>query len=137
MLDELGIGVTAYGVLSRGLLSGSKPAGPGDFRAHLPRFRGENLERNRPLLEALERLAAEKGITPSQLAIAWVLAKSRSLVPVIGARTRKQLEESLGALGVELSAGELARIEEAVPASEVAGTRYGEDQMRMLDSERT
>jgi aryl-alcohol dehydrogenase-like predicted oxidoreductase len=137
VLDELGIGVTAYGVLSRGLLSGSKPAGPGDFRAHLPRFRGENLERNRPLIEALERLAAEKGITPSQLAIAWVLAKSGSMVPVIGARTRKQLEESLGALRVELSAGDLARIEEAVPASEVAGTRYDEHQMRMLDSERT
>lgn len=137
VLDELGIGVTAYGVLSRGLLSGSKPAGPGDFRAHLPRFRGENLERNRPLLEALERLAAEKGITPSQLAIAWVLAKSGSIVPVIGARTRKQLEESLGAVGVTLSAAELARIEEAVPASEVAGTRYDEHQMRMLDSERT
>jgi aryl-alcohol dehydrogenase-like predicted oxidoreductase len=137
LLDELGIGVTAYGVLSRGLLSGSKPAGPGDFRAHLPRFRGENLERNRPLIEALERLAAEKGITPTQLAIAWVLAKSRSIVPVIGARTRRQLDESLGALHVELSAEELARVEEAVPASEVAGTRYDEHQMRMLDSERS
>jgi aryl-alcohol dehydrogenase-like predicted oxidoreductase len=137
LLDELGIGVTAYGVLSRGLLSGSKPAGPGDFRAHLPRFRGENLERNRPLIGALERLAAEKGITPTQLAIAWVLAKSRSIVPVIGARTRKQLEESLGALDVELSPEELARLEEAVPASEVAGTRYDEHQMRMLDSERS
>jgi aryl-alcohol dehydrogenase-like predicted oxidoreductase len=136
LLDELGIGVTAYGVLSRGLLSGSKPAGPGDFRAHLPRFRGENLERNRPLIEALERLAAEKGVTSSQLAIAWVLAKSGSIVPVIGARTRKQLEESLGALDVELSPEELARVEEAVPASEVAGTRYDEHQMRMLDSER-
>ncbi|MES1242615.1 MAG: aldo/keto reductase [Acidobacteriota bacterium] len=135
-LDELGIGVTAYGVLSRGLLSGSKPAGAGDFRAHLPRFRGENLERNRPLIEALERLAAEKGITASQLAIAWVLAKSGNIVPVIGARTCKQLEESLGALDVTLSAGELARIEEAVPASGVAGTRYDEHQMRMLDSER-
>ena len=94
-------------------------------------------DRNRPLIEALEKMAAEKGITPSQLAIAWVLAKSRSIVPVIGARTRKQLEESLGALGVGLSAGELARVEEAVPASEVAGTRYDEHQMRMLDSERT
>jgi aryl-alcohol dehydrogenase-like predicted oxidoreductase len=137
LLDELGIGVTAYGVLSRGLLSGSKPAGPGDFRAHLPRFRGENLERNQPLIEALERLAVEKGITPTQLAIAWVLAKGKNTVPVIGARTRRQLEESLGALGVELSPEDLARIEEAVPASEVAGTRYDEHQMRMLDSERS
>jgi aryl-alcohol dehydrogenase-like predicted oxidoreductase len=134
-LAELGIGVTAYGVLSRGLLSGSKPAGPGDFRAHLPRFTGKNRERNQILVEALEKLAAEKGVTPTQLAIAWVLAKDRSIVPVIGARTRAQLTESLGALAVHLSPEDLARIETAVPASEVAGSRYGEPQMRMLDSE--
>jgi aryl-alcohol dehydrogenase-like predicted oxidoreductase len=136
LLAELGIGVTAYGVLSRGLLSGSKPTAPGDYRAHLPRFQGENGERNRRLVEALEALAAEKGVTPTQLAIAWVLAKGKNIVPVIGARTRKQLEESLGALQVHLSPEDLARIEEAVPASAVAGTRYGEEQMRMLDSER-
>jgi aryl-alcohol dehydrogenase-like predicted oxidoreductase len=136
LLDELGIAVTAYGVLSRGLLSGSKPSAKGDFRAFLPRFRGENGERNRLLVEALERLAAEKGISPTQLAIAWVLAKGKSLVPVIGARTRAQLTESLGALGVDLSADDLARIEETVPASAVAGTRYDAHQMRMLDSEK-
>jgi aryl-alcohol dehydrogenase-like predicted oxidoreductase len=135
-LAELGIGVTAYGVLSRGLLSGSAVAGPGDFRAWLPRFKGENRERNERLVEALRTLAAEKGITPSQLAIAWVLAKGKSIVPVIGARKRTQLEESLGALRVELSPEDLARIEEAVPASAVAGTRYDEHQMRALDSER-
>jgi aryl-alcohol dehydrogenase-like predicted oxidoreductase len=135
-LRELGIGVTAYGVLSRGLLSGSKPAGPGDFRAHLPRFTGENRERNERLVEELSNLAAEKGITASQLAIAWVLAKGETLVPVIGSRTRKQLEESLGALEVNLSPEDLARIEETVPAEAVAGTRYAEPQMRMLDSER-
>ena len=136
LLAELGIGVTAYGVLSRGLLSGSRPAAQGDFRAHLPRFSGENRERNQRLVEALEKLAAEKGVRPAQLAIAWVLAKGEHIVPVVGARTRTQLTESLGALGIELSPADLARIEEAVPASAIAGTRYDQNQMRMLDSER-
>jgi aryl-alcohol dehydrogenase-like predicted oxidoreductase len=134
LLAELGIGVTAYGVLSRGLLSGSRPAARGDLRAHLPRFRGENAEQNRRLVEELQALAAERGVRPAQLAIAWVLAKGESIVPVIGARTRAQLAESLGALEVELSAADVARIEAALPA--VAGTRYDENQMRMLDSER-
>ena len=136
LLDELAIGVTAYGVLSRGLLSGSIPTAPNDLRAHLPRFTGENLTRNRKLVETLAALAAEKGQRPSQLAIAWVLAKGKNIVPVIGARTRTQLEESLAALRIDLSPEELARIEEAIPASGVAGTRYGEQQMGMLDSER-
>jgi aryl-alcohol dehydrogenase-like predicted oxidoreductase len=136
VLEELGIGVTAYGVLSRGLLSGSKPAGGGDFRAHLPRFTGENLLQNEKIVEELRRLAAEKGITPAQLAIAWVLAKGQRIVPVIGARTRKQLCESLAAVQVKLDAADLARIEERIPASAIAGTRYDERQMRMLDSER-
>jgi aryl-alcohol dehydrogenase-like predicted oxidoreductase len=134
VLRELGIAVTAYGVLSRGLLSGSKPTAQGDYRAHLPRFTGENAERNRAVVETLEALAAEKGVTPTQLAIAWVLAKDKMIVPVIGARTRKQLAESLGALQVSLTLDDLARIEGAIPA--VAGTRYGAEQMRMLDSER-
>ena len=136
VLEELGIGVTAYGVLSRGLLSGSKPAGEGDIRAHFPRFSGENLRQNEKTIEELKQLAAEKGLTPAQLAIAWVLAKGRRIVPVIGARTRKQLSESLAALRVRLSAAEMARIEESIPPSAIAGTRYDERQMRMLDSER-
>jgi aryl-alcohol dehydrogenase-like predicted oxidoreductase len=136
LLQELGIGATAYGVLSRGLLSGSRPSAPTDFRAYLPRFSGDNRERNTQLIEVLRRIAAGKGLAPSQLAIAWVLAKGRSIVPVIGARTRAQLSESLGALQVTLSPAELSEIEEAVPASAVAGTRYDEHQMRMLDSER-
>jgi aryl-alcohol dehydrogenase-like predicted oxidoreductase len=136
LLAELGIGVTAYGVLSRGLLSGSQPAAKGDFRAYLPRFTGENRERNQRLVEELENLAAEKGLRPAQLAIAWVLAKGDSIVPVIGARKRSQLEESLGALQVDLSPADLARIEQSIPATAVAGTRYDEHQMRMLDSER-
>jgi aryl-alcohol dehydrogenase-like predicted oxidoreductase len=136
LLEELGIGVTAYGVLSRGLLSGSRPSARTDFRAHLPRFSGDNRERNSQLIEVLRRIAAGKGLAPSQLAIAWVLAKGQSIVPVIGARTRAQLSESLGALQVTLSPAELSEIEEGVPASAVAGTRYDEHQMRMLDSER-
>jgi aryl-alcohol dehydrogenase-like predicted oxidoreductase len=136
VLDELAIGVTAYGVLSRGLLSGSIPAVKSDFRAHLPRFKGENLARNWRLLDVLKDLAAEQGLRPAQLAIAWVLAKRKNIVPVIGARTRTQLAESLDAVRVQLSAADLVRIEEAVPASAVAGTRYDEIQMKMLDSER-
>ncbi|HEV8715493.1 MAG TPA: aldo/keto reductase [Candidatus Binatia bacterium] len=136
VLKELGIGVTAYGVLSRGLLSGSVPASQGDFRAYLPRFRGENLARNQHLVQVLKALSAEKEIRPSQLAIAWVLAKGKSIVPVIGARTRTQLAESLAALHVQLSPTELGRIEEAIPASAVAGTRYDEHHMKTLDSER-
>jgi aryl-alcohol dehydrogenase-like predicted oxidoreductase len=136
VLVELGIGVTAYGVLSRGLLSGSKPASQSDFRAHLPRFTGENRERNERLIEALQKLAAEKGVSASQLAIAWVLAKSPTVVPLVGARTRTQLAESLGALEVALSRADVSRIEEAVPASGVAGSRYDAQQMRILDSER-
>jgi aryl-alcohol dehydrogenase-like predicted oxidoreductase len=136
LLKELGIGVTAYGVLSRGLLSSSKPAAQGDFRAHLPRFSGENFSRNEKLVETLKQLASEKGLQAAQLAIAWVLAQGQFIIPVIGARTRKQLAESLAALQVKLTADELARIEESIPASAIAGTRYDERQMSVLDSER-
>jgi aryl-alcohol dehydrogenase-like predicted oxidoreductase len=135
-LVELGIGVTAYGVLSRGLLSGSKPSSHGDFRAYLPRFSGANRVQNDELVARLQTLAHDKGVTGSQIAIAWVLAKGPTIVPVIGARTRAQLTESLGALDIDLSPADVARIEEAVPADAVAGTRYGEDQMRILDSEK-
>jgi aryl-alcohol dehydrogenase-like predicted oxidoreductase len=135
-LAELGIGVTAYGVLSRGLLSGSRPKTEGDFRAYLPRFASENRSHNDRLVEKLAALAAGHGVSPSQLAIAWVLAKGASIVPVIGARTRGQLEESLGALDVALSPNDLARIEAAIPPDAVAGTRYDAHQMRALDSER-
>jgi len=135
-LAELGIGMTAYGVLSRGLLAGSRPQGAGDFRAHLPRFRGENLEKNQRLVDALAAIAGEKGVTTSQLAIAWVLARGEGIVPLIGSRTRAQLDESLGALDLQLDADDLARIEAAVPADAVAGERYDPHQMRALDSER-
>jgi aryl-alcohol dehydrogenase-like predicted oxidoreductase len=136
VLEELGVGATTYGALSRGLLSGSQPAAAGDFRAYLPRFTGDNLARNRQLVERLGAVASAKGITTAQLALAWVMAKGSFIVPVIGARTRPQLAESLGALDVKLSAEEIAQIEAAVPADAVAGTRYDEHQMRMLDSEK-
>ncbi|MBD1835399.1 aldo/keto reductase [Cyanobacteria bacterium FACHB-472] len=136
LLEELGIGVTAYGVLSRGLLSGSVPTAPNDFRAHLPRFSSENLAQNQRLMEQLQQIAAEKGVSPSQLAIAWVLAKGKNIVPVIGARKPTQLAESLAAVHVQLSLEDLTRIEAVIPASAVAGSRYDEQQMKMLDSER-
>ncbi len=136
VLQQLGIGITAYGILSRGLIGGSRPGGAGDVRAHLPRFGAENLQRNRALLAPLEQLAAEKGLPVAQLAIAWVLSQTPSMIAVIGARTRDQLAQSLAATRLQLSAAELQRIGAAVPAGAVAGERYGEQQMRMLDSER-
>lgn len=135
-LRGMGVGVTAYGVLSRGLLSGSKPAGPGDIRAHFPRFVGENLGQNAKLVEALERIARERNVTGPQLAIAWVRHQGADIVPLLGPRKREQLRDGLGALKIQLSAEELRRIAEAIPAASVAGTRYDERQMAMLDSER-
>ena len=140
VLAELGIATTTYGVLSRGLLTGSKPTGAGDFRAHLPRFTGDNGEKNRALASALARLAADRGIKPVQLAIAWVRAKGIAqhvtIVPTVGARTRAQLADALAGLDVTLTAAEVAALEAAVPATEVAGTRYGAPQMMALDSEK-
>jgi aryl-alcohol dehydrogenase-like predicted oxidoreductase len=136
VLSELGIGVTAYGVLSRGLLTSSSTGGPGDFRAHLPRFTGENLLKNQELAAALRSIAAEHGTTPVRLAIAWVLAQGANIVPLVGSRRREQLRDALGALNLTLSSEDLRRLAEAVPASQVAGTRYDARQMNMLDSER-
>ena len=136
VLEELGIKVTAYGVLSRGLLTGSTPKGPGDYRAHLPRFSGDNLAHNQRLADALRRLASERGATPAQLAIAWVRARKPYLIPTIGMRTRQQLDDALGALSITLTPAEIARLEDAVPAGAVAGTRYHAAQMTHLDSER-
>src|SRR5215471_12346112 len=107
-LRELGIAMTAYGVLSHGMLTSATPAGKGDIRAHMPRFSGGNAERNEPLVEALARIAAEKGVSSAQLAIAWVRAKGNAqnvaIIPTMGARTRKQLEDALSSLDVSLDA---------------------------------
>jgi aryl-alcohol dehydrogenase-like predicted oxidoreductase len=133
---DLGIAITAYGVLSRGLLTASPIAQTGDLRAHLPRFTGANREQNRSMVEALAAFAGEKGATPAQLAIAWVAAQGDDIVPVIGARTRAQLAESLGAMEVRLTPADLARLESICDPSRIAGTRYDAAQMRMLDSEK-
>ena len=139
-LRELGIGLTAYGVLSRGLLSGhwslDREIGNGDFRAALPRFHGENLAANLRLVEELGRVAAELGATTSQVAIAWVAAQGSDIVPLVGARRRDRLEESLRAAELTLSPEVLARIEAAIPAGSAAGGRYMDQQMHLLDSER-
>lgn len=139
VLRELGIGMTAYGVLSRGLISGhwDKDQGKakGDFRAGGPRFQGENVDKNLALVEALRKIADAKGVSVAQIAIAWAAAQGDDIVPLVGARTRARLSESLGALDVTLSAGDLAAIEQAVPKGAAAGTRYAEAQMAHLDSE--
>lgn len=136
VLEELGIAVTAYGILSRGLLAGSTNRGLGDIRNRFPRFNAENLAQNQKLVARLAEIASGKGITQSQLAIAWALAKSPSILPVIGARTRAQLAESLAALEVILTPAEITEIEAAIPPGAAAGTRYDAHQMQNLDSEK-
>jgi aryl-alcohol dehydrogenase-like predicted oxidoreductase len=135
---ELGVGVTAYGVLSRGLLStGTAEAiAAGDSRGRFPRFQGENLRRNLALVAALDRLAANRGVTTAQLAIAWVLSRGADIVPLIGTKRRDRLGDALAALELTLGPDELAEIEAAVPAAAVAGTRYDPAQMAALDSEK-
>jgi aryl-alcohol dehydrogenase-like predicted oxidoreductase len=137
---ELGIGITAYGVLSRGLLSGhwttDSGSSPADFRAHSPRFQGENLDRNLTLVEQLRKVAQDKGVTVAQLAIAWVAAQDELIVPLVGARRLDRLAEALGSLEVELTAADLASIEAAVPAGSASGERYAAAQLANLDSEK-
>ncbi|MEH2339888.1 aldo/keto reductase [Nostoc sp.] len=137
---ELGIAVTAYGVLSRGLLSGhwskERSEQAQDPRGHLPRFSGENLDRNLLLVEALRLIAQEHSATVAQVAIAWVLSRGNDIVPLIGARRRDRLNEALAALDLHLDEDDLARIEAAVPLDAVAGDRYAPEQMAMLDSEK-
>ncbi len=136
---ELGIGVTAYGVLSRGLLSGSWSPTAADPRARLPRFQAGNLESNLALVETLRQLADVRGATLTQLAIAWVLAQGRErgdIVALIGAKTQQRLAEALPAADIVLTEDDLAAIDLAVPTSAVAGERTGSAQLAQLDSER-
>jgi aryl-alcohol dehydrogenase-like predicted oxidoreductase len=137
---ELGIAVTAYGVLSRGLLSGHWSRGrdiaPGDFRRFAPRFSDENVDRNLALVEALRTVVEPTGATVAQAAIAWVLSRGDDIVPLVGARSRDRLAEALGALEVELTPDDIARIEQAIPRGSAAGDRYNAEQMAVLDSER-
>jgi aryl-alcohol dehydrogenase-like predicted oxidoreductase len=138
-LRELGIGLTAYGVLSRGLISGhwSKAReGDRDFRSINPRFQGENLDKNLQLVERLRELAHAKGVTVAQLAIAWVLGQGEDIVPLVGARKRERLDESLGALDIALGPLDVEQIKHTVPLGTAAGTRYNAYLMGDLDSER-
>jgi aryl-alcohol dehydrogenase-like predicted oxidoreductase len=138
---ELGIGVTAYGVLSRGLLSGhwspDRELGAHDFRTFSPRFQEENLRHNLALVESLREIARAKDATVAQLAIAWVLTRGADIVPLVGARRRDRLHEALGALAVELSDADLARIGDALPAGAAAGDRYPSFALAELDSEKS
>jgi len=134
----LGIGITAYGVLSRGLISGhwNREAASGDPRGRFPRFTSPNLEHNLSVVEALRVVADEKDVSVAQIAIAWVAAQGEDIVPLVGARRRDSLSESLGACGLTLTADDLARIEAAVPPGAGAGQRYAPQMMKELDSER-
>ena len=134
----LGIGVTAYSVLSRGILGGSVPAAgtKGDIRAtRMPRYQSGNVEQNLRLVEALRQIGKENGASAAQLAIAWVRSRGADIVPVIGARRVAQLKEAVGALDIKLDAADLERIEAAVSPQLTAGTRYDAPQMAHLDSE--
>lgn len=137
---EIGIGITAYGVLARGLLSGhwsrERRLSPGDFRSVAPRFSGENLDHNLALVEALRAIAEAKGVTVALIAIAWVLSRGSDIVPLVGARRRDRLNEARGSLALTLTPADLAQIERAVPAGAAAGDRYPAVSMARLDSER-
>ncbi|MCU1657487.1 MAG: aldo/keto reductase [Pseudonocardiales bacterium] len=135
---ELGIGITAYGVLSRGLIADSAPEtfAPTDFRAHSPRFQGDNLTHNRGLVQRLQPIAARHGLTVAQLAIAWALAKGEDIVPLVGTRRRSRLAEAMAAAAVELDDVSVAEIEAFVPPGAAAGERYAPAQLAQLDSER-
>jgi aryl-alcohol dehydrogenase-like predicted oxidoreductase len=139
-LRELGISMTAYGVFSRGLLTGSVPsresAAQGDIRGHFPRFQGQNLERNQQMIARLQAIARRHGVSVAQLALGWIMTKGNDVIPLPGARRREQLTEALEALKHSFSADEIAEIELAVPEESVAGDRYAAEQMAVLDSER-
>ncbi len=135
-LSELGISATLYGVLSRGLLSGSTPAGPRDFRAHMPRFAGDHRTKNQDAVASLHGFARERGMTPTQLAVAWVLARQPALVPIVGVKTPAQLHDLLGALDRTLGPDDLTALEAIFPTGAIGGDRYPAEQMRHLDSER-
>jgi pyridoxine 4-dehydrogenase len=135
-LRELGVGVTAYGVLSRGLISTATVEGKTKEHPFFPRFKGENLTRNEALVRALADIAKKRGVTVAQLAIAWALGRGDDIVPLVGARKRERLTEALGALAIRLSDEEQRAIDAVAPEGAIAGTRYAEEQMRMLDSEK-
>jgi len=136
LLEQTGVSATLYGIFSRGLLTGSKTTGKGDYRAHLPRFTGEAKEKNEQVVAAVQAFAKARDLTPGQLAVAWALAKQPGFVPIVGAKNRAQLADSLAALAKPLSAQDLSELEALVPEGAIVGTRYGAEQMAHLDSEK-
>ena len=134
---ELGVGFVAYSPLGRGFLTGrfksSADVPQDDYRRHTPRFQGENFDKNLALLDRIEAFAREKGCTPAQLALAWVLAQGEDIVPIPGTKRRKYFDENLGALEISLSADEVSRIGEALPVGAAAGSRYVEPHMKALN----
>jgi aryl-alcohol dehydrogenase-like predicted oxidoreductase len=131
---ELGVAIVAYGVLGRGLIkSGPVQIGAQDYRAYLPRFNSENFDKNRSLVEAVQKLAEEKKVSASQIAVAWVLSQGQDIFPLVGAKTREQLTDAVGALSVKLSKDDLTYLDQAFPVGIAAGTRYPEEQMASLN----
>src|SRR5439155_23277252 len=134
---ELGIGFVAYSPIGRGFLSGQwrsiDDLAPDDWRRNNPRFRGENFQRNLDVVEKIEEIAREKGVTPAQLAIAWVLAQGEDMLPIPGTKRRKYLEENAAAVDIQLTADHLRRIEEAAPAGAASGERYSAHVMRLVN----
>jgi aryl-alcohol dehydrogenase-like predicted oxidoreductase len=135
---ELGIGFLAYSPLGRGFLSGQikryEDLAQDDFRRTNPRFQGEAFAKNLALVEEVERIAKAKGVTASQLALAWVLAREPFIVPIPGTKRRKYLEENVGALDVKLDADDLGKIEAIFPKGAAAGTRYAEPMMKFVNA---
>jgi aryl-alcohol dehydrogenase-like predicted oxidoreductase len=135
---ELGVGFVPYSPLGRGFLTGQikrfEDLEPDDYRRSSPRFQGENFQKNLDLVAKIDEIAASKGCTPAQLALAWVLAQGEDLVPIPGTKRRKYLEENLGALDVALSADDLRRIDEIAPKGVAAGLRYPAAMMASITS---
>jgi len=134
---ELGIGFVAYSPLGRGFLTGQfqrfEDLAPDDYRRASPRFQGENFQKNLDLLRKVEEMAKEKGCTPSQLAMAWVLAQGEDIVPIPGTKRRKYLEENAAALDVKLTPEDMRRLAEAFPHGAAAGQRYTEQKMKAVN----
>jgi aryl-alcohol dehydrogenase-like predicted oxidoreductase len=136
VVRELGIGFVPYSPLGRGFLTGQIKSiddlDPDDWRRNAPRFQGENFQKNLDLVREIDAMAREKGCTPAQLALAWVLARGNDIVPIPGTKRRRYLEENVGALDVKLTGEDLERIDRIIPPGAAAGTRYPEQSMRAV-----
>lgn len=130
---ELGVALVAYSPVGRGLLTGTVTATPDDFRATVPRFSGDNLATNLRLVEAVKEVAAAVGATPAQAALAWLLARDETVIPIPGTKRVRYLEENVGAADVTLTPEQVAALDAAVPKESVAGTRYAERSMAYLN----